>query len=70
MARISDPTSGYRTWARASDQSGAWNYHAPEAAKASTQESGLRENSTSRLSERAEAGRTPHLSRLYSEEVG
>ncbi|MGA8293352.1 MAG: hypothetical protein WB820_12770, partial [Rhodoplanes sp.] len=32
------------------------------------QESGLRENCTSRLSERAEAGRKLHLSRLYSEE--
>ena len=40
--------------------------HAPDAAKASTQESGLRENRTSRLSERAEAGCKPHLSRLYS----
>ncbi len=31
-------------------------------------ESGLRENRTSRLSERAEVGRKPRLSRLYSEE--
>src|SRR2546426_11003887 len=37
---------------------------------APTQESGLRENCTSRLSERAEAGRTLHLSRLYSYEAG
>lgn len=37
-----------------------------DAAMAPTQESGLRENCTSRLSERAEAGRTLHLSRLYS----
>jgi hypothetical protein len=36
---------------------------------APTQESGLRENCTSRLSERAEAGRKPHLSRLYSWEA-
>src|SRR5215472_19108442 len=36
-----------------------------DAAMAPTQESGLRENRTSRLSERAEAGRTLHLSRLY-----
>ena len=35
---------------------------------APTQESGLRENCTSRLSERAEAGRKLHLSRLYSVE--
>jgi len=35
---------------------------------APTQESGLRENCTSRLSERAEAGRKLHLSRLYSDE--
>ena len=36
-----------------------------DAALASAQESGLRENCTSRLSERAEAGRKLHLSRLY-----
>src|ERR1700741_3906681 len=36
-----------------------------DAAMAPTQESGLRKNCTSRLSERAEAGRTLHLSRLY-----
>ena len=41
-----------------------------DAAMAPTQESGLRENCTSRLSERAEAGRTLHLSRLYSDEAG
>jgi hypothetical protein len=37
---------------------------------APAQESGLRENCTSRLSERAEAGRTLDLSRLYSCEAG
>jgi hypothetical protein len=37
---------------------------------ASAQESGLRENCTSRLSERAEAGRKLHLSRLYSRASG
>jgi hypothetical protein len=37
-----------------------------EAEMVPTQESGLRENCTSRLSERAEAGRKPHLSRLYN----
>ena len=37
---------------------------------APTQESGLRENCTSRLSERAEAGRKLHLPRLYSVEAG
>ena len=37
---------------------------------APAQESGLRENCTSRLSERAEAGRTLDLSRLYSYEAG
>ena len=36
-----------------------------DAAMASAQESGLRENCTSRLSERAEAGRKLHLSQLY-----
>src|SRR5215471_2929925 len=39
-----------------------------DAAMAPAQESGLRENCTSRLSERAEAGRTLDLSRLYSDE--
>ena len=37
---------------------------------ATAQESGLRENCTSRLSERAEAGRKLHLPRLYSDETG
>ncbi len=32
-------------------------------------ESGLRENRTSRLSERAEVGLRPRLSRLYTEEA-
>jgi hypothetical protein len=41
-----------------------------DAATAPTQESGLRENCTSRLSERAEGGRKPHLPRLYSDEAG
>ena len=41
-----------------------------DAAMAPTQESGLRENCTSRLSERAEGGRTLDLSRLYSNEAG
>src|SRR5215831_6696834 len=41
-----------------------------DAAMAPAQESGLRENCTSRLSERAEAGRTLDLSRLYSCEAG
>src|ERR1700746_1215649 len=41
-----------------------------DAAMAPTQESGLRENCTSRLSERAEGGPTPHLPRLYSNEAG
>ena len=40
-----------------------------DAAMAPTQESGLRENCTSRLSERAEAGRKLHLPRLYSWEA-
>jgi hypothetical protein len=40
-----------------------------DAAMAPTQESGLRENCTSRLSERAEGGRKPHLPRLYSDEA-
>jgi hypothetical protein len=35
-----------------------------------TQESGLRENRTSRLSERTEEGRKPDLLRLYTVEAG
>src|SRR5215831_10082595 len=41
-----------------------------DAAMAPAQESGLRENCTSRLSERAEAEHKLHLSRLYSCETG
>ena len=41
----------------------------PPFIETTTQESGLRENCTSRLNERAEAGRKPHLSRLYSDEA-
>ena len=42
----------------------------PPFIETTTQESGLRENCTSRLSERAEAGRKPHLSRLYTRRTG
>ena len=42
----------------------------PPFIETTTQESGLRENCTSRLSERAEAGRKPHLSRTLHSENG
>ena len=47
-----------------------WHWRILEAEMAPTQESGLRENCTSRLSERAEAGPKLHLSRLYTVEAG
>src|SRR5207237_6642329 len=50
LAEVSDQTTGYRTRAGAADQSGAGYYPTLYAAKASTQESGLRENCTSRWS--------------------
>src|SRR4051812_25779484 len=40
--------------------------HHPPSTETITQESGLRENRTSRLSERTEEGRQPDLLRLYS----
>src|SRR4051812_198816 len=46
-----------------------WGIHPPSTAT-TTQESGLRENRTSRLSERTEEGRKPDLLRLYSGEAG
>ena len=45
----------------------AGGYHLPST-ETTTQESGLRENRTSRLSERTEAGRKPDLLRLYRDE--
>src|SRR3954466_4957115 len=39
--------------------------HHPSSTETITQESGLRENRTSRLSERTEEGRQPDLLRLY-----
>src|SRR4051812_35939048 len=44
--------------------------HHPPSTETTTQESGLRENRTSRLSERTEEGRKPDLLRLYSGEAG
>src|ERR1700758_1916775 len=69
-ATISTSTAGagVRTWA--ADLSRARHQSVFDAAMAPAQESGLRENCTSRLSERAEAGRTLDLSRLYSNEAG
>src|SRR3954469_6377165 len=44
--------------------------HHPPSTETITQESGLRENRTSRLSERTEEGRQPDLLRLYSRRTG
>jgi hypothetical protein len=70
VATISTSTAGAGVRTCAADLSRARHQSVFDAAIASTQESGLRENCTSRLSERAEAGRTLHLSRLYSCEAG
>ena len=61
------PCNGLRTGS--ADRTHTWDQPRPPFPEATTQESGLRENCTSRLSERAEAGRKPHLSRLYTDEV-
>jgi hypothetical protein len=59
------PCAGIEDTREASIGTGGRPQPGLEAEVALTQESGLRENCTSRLSERAEAGRRPHLSRLY-----
>src|SRR5215831_15204701 len=68
VATISTTTAGAGVRTCAADLSRARHQSVFDAAMAPAQESGLRENCTSRLSERAEAGRTLDLSRLYSEE--
>src|SRR4051794_20214055 len=68
VASVPDFTSDERLRAGSADPSGARDPLPPPFNKTTTQESGLRENCTSRLSERAEAGRKPHLSRLYRDE--
>src|SRR5215831_2337823 len=70
VATISTTTAGARIRTCAADLSRARHQSVFDAAMAPAQESGLRENCTSRLSERAEAGRTLDLSRLYSCEAG
>src|SRR5262249_16931121 len=70
IPQVSDTTAGDGTRTYTSDQPGARDHYAPDARAASIQESGLRENCTSRLSERTEAGRKLHLLRLYKHEAG
>src|SRR6202008_412972 len=70
VATISTSTAGGGVRTCAADLSRARHQSVFDAAMAPTQESGLRENCTSRLSERAEGGRKPHLPRLYSNEAG
>src|SRR5947207_5278313 len=69
VATISTSTAGAGVRTCAADLPCARHQSVFDAAMAPAQESGLRENCTSRLSERAEAGRKPHLSRLYSAEI-
>src|SRR4051794_18314573 len=65
VAALSHVPSGERVRTGPADPSGAWDQeHSPSTAT-TTQESGLRENRTSRLSERTEEGRKPDLLRLY-----
>src|SRR4051794_26648226 len=65
VAALSHRSSGERVRTGPADPSGAWDQeHSPSTAT-TTQESGLRENRTSRLSERTEEGRKPDLLRLY-----
>ena len=47
-----------------------WGIDHPPSTATTTQESGLRENRTSRLSERTEEGRKPDLLRLYTYDAG
>src|SRR6202007_2833888 len=70
VATISTCTAGAGVRTCAADLSRARHQSVFDAAMAPAQESGLREKCTSRLSERAEAGRTLALSRLYSWEAG
>src|SRR5215472_14841165 len=70
VATISPSTTGGGVRTCAADLSRAGHQSVFDAAMAPAQESGLRENCTSRLSERAEAERTLDLSRLYSDEAG
>src|SRR3954449_1278416 len=66
VAALSHPPSGERVRTGPADPSGAWDQDHPPSTETTTQESGLRENRTSRLSERTEEGRKPDLLRLYT----
>src|SRR3954462_6958094 len=65
VAALSHVPSGERVRTGPADPSGAWDQDLPPSTATTTQESGLRENRTSRLSERTEEGRKPDLLRLY-----
>src|SRR4051794_16673139 len=69
VAALSHVPSGERVRTGSADPSGAWDQDHPPSTATTTQESGLRENRTSRLSERTEEGRQPDLLRLYSGEA-
>src|SRR5215210_6339962 len=69
VAALSHVPSGERVRTGSADPSGAWDQDHPPSTATTTQESGLRENRTSRLSERTEEGRKPDLLRLYTEEA-
>src|SRR3954454_22817195 len=66
VAALSHVPPGERVRTGPTDPSGAWDQDHPPSTATTTQESGLRENRTSRLSERTEEGRKPDLLRLYS----
>src|SRR3954447_247344 len=68
VAALSHVPSGERVRTGSADPSGAWDQDHPPSTATTTQESGLRENRTSRLSERTEEGRKPDLLRLYTGE--
>src|SRR3954468_8212589 len=65
VAALSHVPSGERVRTGSADPSGAWDQDHPPSTATTTQESGLRENRTSRSSERTEEGRKPDLLRLY-----
>src|SRR3954447_2135367 len=68
VAALSHVPSGERVRTGSADPSGAWDQNHPPSTTTTTQESGLRENRTSRLSERTEEGRKPDLLRLYAKQ--
>src|SRR3954466_13976976 len=70
VAALSHVPSGERVRTGPADPSCAWDQDTPPSTATTTQESGLRENRTSRLSERTGEGRQPDLLRLYIVEAG